>query len=120
MVRRLFYTLKTIVGVSTHRCSRRVLLLDKSLSWMQLYSNPKHPYTQALLSAIPVPDPTKKSMTIPLKGDVPSALSPPSGCSFRTRCPKATEHCAQEIPVASFDGEHMVRCHLYIDNKNKV
>lgn len=86
----------------------------------QLYSNPKHPYTQALLSAIPVPDPTKKSMAIPLKGDVPSALSPPSGCSFRTRCPKATEHCAQEIPVASFDGEHMVRCHLYIDNNSKA
>lgn len=86
----------------------------------QLYSNPKHPYTQALLSAIPVPDPTKKSMAIPLKGDVPSALSPPSGCSFRTRCPKATEHCAQEILVASFDGEHMVRCHLYIDNNSKA
>ncbi|WP_172380035.1 ABC transporter ATP-binding protein [Vibrio sp. Vb339] len=86
----------------------------------QLYSNPKHPYTQALLSAIPVPDPTHKSMAISLEGDVPSALSPPSGCTFRTRCPKATEHCAQEIPVASCDGEHMVRCHLYTDNKNKV
>ncbi|MFT5880682.1 MAG: oligopeptide/dipeptide ABC transporter ATP-binding protein [Moritella sp.] len=82
-----------------------------------LYREPKHPYTKALLSAIPVPDPTYKSDKIQLQGDVPSQLAPPSGCTFRTRCPEATERCKKEAPMTNdvgVDGEeHLVACHLY-------
>jgi len=84
----------------------------------QLYSRPAHPYTAALLSAIPVPDPAYNGRArIELEGDPPSPLAPPSGCRFRTRCPRATERCAEEEPVlrpvlrAGNDEDHVVACH---------
>jgi oligopeptide transport system ATP-binding protein len=79
----------------------------------ELYHNPKHPYTQALLSAIPEADPTIKKERILLKGDVPSPINPPKGCRFHTRCPKVMDICKTEEPkfVDSGDG-HFVACHL--------
>lgn len=86
-----------------------VELTDKD----ELYRNPKHPYTQALLSAIPEADPTIKKERIILKGDVPSPINPPSGCRFHTRCPKAMEICTKEEPeFLDSGGGHFVACHL--------
>lgn len=72
-------------------------LVEKGPSF-QVYTNPSHPYTQALLSAIPLPDPRLKKERTLLKGDIPSPLNPPSGCVFRTRCPKAIDICADGRP----------------------
>jgi oligopeptide transport system ATP-binding protein len=78
-----------------------------------LYSAPKHPYTVALLSAIPVPDPDVRKTKILLEGDVPSPLNPPSGCTFHTRCSKATAHCKESRPEwREVTPGHFVACHL--------
>ncbi|HZF81772.1 MAG TPA: dipeptide ABC transporter ATP-binding protein [Rubrivivax sp.] len=79
-----------------------------------LYTNPKHPYTEALLSAVPIPDPSVKRKRIPLQGDVPSPIHPPSGCHFHTRCPIAVKPlCNTEKPLLKqTDQGHWVACHL--------
>lgn len=80
---------------------------------VELYRNPEHPYTQALLSAIPVHNPKIKRERILLKGDVPSPLNPPSGCRFHPRCPVAIEVCSQqEPPLIDLGGGHLCACHL--------
>ena len=110
------------LAVVEHLCNRiAVMYLGEIVEMTDcdtLFSDPKHPYTEALLSAIPRPDPTYRgSRRIVLKGDIPSPENPPEGCRFHTRCSKATALCASRIPeeygLGSSDRPHMVRCHLY-------
>ncbi|MCA9864687.1 MAG: ABC transporter ATP-binding protein, partial [Thermomicrobiales bacterium] len=84
-----------------------------------LYADPLHPYTKALLSAVPIPDPVveKRRERIILPGDVPSPINPPSGCHFHTRCPYAMEVCRQVDPAFANQGNgHFVACHLYANS----
>ncbi len=79
-----------------------------------IFANPLHPYTKALFSAIPMPDPDMKTERIILEGSIPSPANPPSGCKFHTRCSQCMERCKTEVPVEKDMGNgHMVRCHLY-------
>lgn len=80
----------------------------------ELFSNPKHPYTLALMSAIPIPDPDVKKQRIVLQGDLPSPSNPPKGCRFNTRCPKVMDICREVEPELKDIGkEHLVACHLW-------
>lgn len=86
-----------------------------------LYEEPRHPYTQALLAAVPVPDPDFVKETTMLQGDIPSPSNPPSGCTFHTRCPFAKEVCKQQVPALQQVSEgHAVACHLYDGNVTMI
>lgn len=106
------HDLKVVEHVS-HRVA--VMYLGKIVelaSADELYKNPKHPYTRALLSAIPIPDPKPRPERIILTGDVPSPLNPPTGCQFHPRCPLADANCAKQVPVldAKAGPQHFVSC----------
>jgi oligopeptide/dipeptide ABC transporter ATP-binding protein len=106
------------LAVVEYICDRvAVMYLGKIVemaSYKDLYNNPKHPYTQALMSAIPVPNPKAKKEKAILKGDVPSPINPPSGCYFHPRCPHKMEGCDREKPaLKDTGGDHLVACYLY-------
>jgi oligopeptide/dipeptide ABC transporter ATP-binding protein len=85
----------------------------------QIFTRPAHHYTSALLSSLPVPDPHRKRQPVVLQGDVPSPTDPPSGCRFRTRCPRAEQRCADEVPVLrDVDDQQMVACHFPLVSPN--
>jgi oligopeptide/dipeptide ABC transporter ATP-binding protein len=76
-----------------------------------VYAAPRHPYTKALLATAPIPDPERPRQHVPLAGDIPSPINPPSGCVFRTRCPHAIEACAEAVPTTDhIGGDHHVAC----------
>lgn len=105
------------LSVVQHLCSKIGVLYLGSLMEVadrsKLYGNPLHPYTKALMSAVPIPDPTLKRERIILKGDIPNPATPPSGCKFHTRCPYAMEICRQAAPVfKKAEEDHFVACHL--------
>jgi oligopeptide/dipeptide ABC transporter ATP-binding protein len=79
----------------------------------ELHRDARHPYTRALLSAVPMPDPARRGERIVLQGDVPSPINPPPGCSFHPRCPFAERRCTQVEPQLEFDGTHAVACHVF-------
>ncbi|WP_335872497.1 ABC transporter ATP-binding protein [Bacillus sp. 2205SS5-2] len=83
-----------------------------------LYDNPKHPYTQALLSAVPIPDPQYKRESIILQGDIPSPSNPPSGCAFHTRCPYKLDVCSVKQPALTKQEDgHFAACHLFTETE---
>jgi len=82
----------------------------------RLFENPKHPYTHALLSSVPVPDPAKRRELATLQGDVPSPVDIPEGCRFRSRCSYATDTCAKvNPPMVEVEKNHWVECHYNLD-----
>ena len=106
------------LAVVEYICDRiAVMYLGKIVelaTYREIYISPKHPYTQALLSAVPVPDLNAKSERIILGGDVPSPINPPSGCRFHPRCPECMDICRQEEPqLKNLGGNHWVACHLH-------
>lgn len=111
------------LSVIKHICSKVAVMylgnIVESAPTDELFANPLHPYTKALISAIPIAGfPRDKQERILLKGDIPSPLNPPSGCKFHTRCPSATPVCREKVPQANQHNRHLVCCHLYRSNQN--
>jgi oligopeptide/dipeptide ABC transporter ATP-binding protein len=108
------------LSVIRHMCDRvAVMYLGRIVEvgdMQTIYQNPKHPYTFALLSSVPNPDPLKRKAGPVLEGDVPSPIDIPSGCRFRTRCPYATAKCTEEFPpLVEIEPGHWIECHYDID-----
>ncbi len=104
------------LATAKYICNRiAIMYLGKIVemgSLWEVYSNPQHPYTQALLSAVPVPDPRRKRKRLIPRGEIPSPVNPPSGCRFHPRCPYAMEICSREEPRLIGQDDHLVACHL--------
>ncbi|EPY06776.1 oligopeptide/dipeptide ABC transporter ATPase subunit [Paenibacillus alvei TS-15] len=105
------------LSVVEHLCDRIGVMylgtMMETASRDELFRNPLHPYTKALLSAVPIPIPKLKRERIVLQGDIPNPANPPSGCKFHTRCPFATDICREQVPVFRDVGnDHQVACHL--------
>lgn len=106
------------LGIVEHLCSRIAIMYLGSVVELatrsELFLNPIHPYTKALLSAVPIPDPERKRSRIVLNGDIPSPENPPSGCRFHTRCPYAKDICREKVPeFRKVKDHHQVSCHLF-------
>ena len=106
-----------VVEHISHRIA--VMYLGKIVEYADkttLFTNPLHPYTEALLSAVPVPNPKLKRAKRLLQGDVPSPINPPPGCTFHTRCPYAEARCKVEVPkLTEISPGHGVSCHLRVN-----
>ena len=105
------------LAVVEHICDRVVVMylgrVMEIATATDLYSRPNHPYTEALLSAVPIPKPGQRRRRVILTGDIPSPINPPSGCVFRTRCPRAVAECAASVPQLKQVGpDHFSACHL--------
>src|SRR5205085_3632064 len=104
------------LSVVRHACDRVAVMylgiIVEEAKADRLFAFPAHPYTQALLASVPIPDPSHRITRPPLEGDVPTPVAIPSGCRFRTRCPIAQEICALEVPtLRSIAENHLVACH---------
>ncbi len=112
------------LSVIEHVCDRiAVMYLGRIVELTtreELYKNPQHPYTQALLSSIPSIGTGKKKMTKILTGEIPSPINPPSGCSFHPRCPYKMEICSQKTPQLEGPADHIRSCHLTLDQVLKI
>jgi len=109
------------LALARHMCDRiAVMYLGKIMemgSTEKIIYEPLHPYTEALISAVPIPDPTSKRIEVVIKGEIPSPINPPPGCRFHTRCPIAEEICRTEEPaLINAGGEHYVACHVAARN----
>jgi peptide/nickel transport system ATP-binding protein len=106
------------LAVAKYMCNKiAVMYLGKIMEYAQtedLFKKPLHPYTQALLAAVPIPDPKKRSVKKIPSGEIPSALNPPTGCVFHPRCPRVFDKCTTEVPqLREYESGHYVACHLY-------